>query len=174
MAENNHLVIYELPTSWTKAGTDPRGSDVDVGTFSDILALFDTSTEGRRFSSLPTIRNEAILAELGINALELLPPADAKVKNEWGYATAHYFAPDYDLVSSHDLGRLVDKIHSKGIRFFADVMSFGHDPYSYIDFGNFHLQPSLETDNPDSYQSDRSEQLRDGFGGYSWRYIRSL
>ncbi|KAK4249473.1 1,4-alpha-glucan branching enzyme GlgB [Corynascus novoguineensis] len=164
VAENNHLVIYELPTSWTKAGTDSRGSDVDVGTFSDVLALFDTSTEGR-----------PILAELGINALELLPPADAKVKNEWGYATAHYFTPDYDLGSLHDLGRLVDKIHSKGIRFFADVvMAFGHNPYSYIDFDNFHLQPSLETDNPDSCQSERSGQLRDGFGGYSWRYIRSL
>ncbi|KAL2180635.1 uncharacterized protein P884DRAFT_275309 [Thermothelomyces heterothallicus CBS 202.75] len=58
--------------------------------------------------------------------------------------------------------------HSDGIRFLADVvMAFGHDPYSYIDFDNFHLKPDLEPDNPDSYQSDRNGQLRDGFGGNS-------
>ncbi|KAL2183938.1 hypothetical protein L209DRAFT_766577 [Thermothelomyces heterothallicus CBS 203.75] len=58
--------------------------------------------------------------------------------------------------------------HSDGVRFLADVvMAFGHDPYSYIDFDNFHLKPDLEPDNPDSYQSDRNGQLRDGFGGNS-------
>ncbi|AEO53757.1 glycoside hydrolase family 13 protein [Thermothelomyces thermophilus ATCC 42464] len=66
--------------------------------------------------------------------------------------------------------------HSDGVQFLADVvMAFGHDPYSYIDFDNFHLKPDLEPDNPDSYQSDRNGQLRDGFGGNSWRrYIRSV
>lgn len=172
---NNHLVIYELPTSWARAGSDSRGDDVDVGSFTDVLALFDTATDGRRFSSVAAVRDEAILTELGINALELLPAADAKVKDEWGYATAHYFATDYDLGSTSDLGRLVDKIHSQGIRLFTDVvMAFGRDPYSHIDFGNFHLRPSLEPDNPDSYQSHTNGQPRDGYGGSSWRYIRSL
>jgi 1,4-alpha-glucan branching enzyme len=172
---NNHLVIYELPTSWSKAGDDPRGDDVDVGTFADVLALFDPDVGGRRFSSIAAVHDGAILSELGINALQLLPAADAKVKGEWGYATANYFAPDHDLGSSSDLVRLVDKIHLQGVRFLTDVvMAFGHDPYSYIDFGNFHLRPSLERDNPDSYQSSTNGQLRDGYGGNSWRYIRSV
>ena len=41
--------------------------------------------------------NRAYLQELGINALELLPPADSFVDREWGYATSSYFAADYDL-----------------------------------------------------------------------------
>ena len=175
LPSNNHLVIYELPTSWTTAGDDPRGDDVDVGTFADVLALFDPAVGGRRFSSIAAVRGGAILTELGINALQLLPAADAKVRAEWGYATANYFAPDHDLGSSSDLVRLVDKIHSQDVRFLTDVvMAFGHDPYSYIDFGNFHLRPPLERDNPDSYQSNTNGQLRDGYGGSSWRYIRSV
>jgi 1,4-alpha-glucan branching enzyme len=174
LPSNNHLVIYELPTSWAKVGDDSRGSDVDVGTFADVLALFDTGTAGDRFSSIAAVRQEAILAELGINTLELLPAADAKVRGEWGYATAHYFAPDYDLGSASDLSRLVEKIHSQRVRLFTDVvMAFGHDSYGYIDFADFHLRPTMERDNPDSYQSHADGQLRDGYGGNSWRYIRS-
>jgi 1,4-alpha-glucan branching enzyme len=175
LPSNNHLVIYELPTSWTKPGDDPRGDEVDVGTFADVLALFDPAVGGRRFSSIAAVRDGAILTDLGINALQLLPAADAKVRGEWGYATANYFAPDYDLGSSSDLVRLVDKIHPRGVRLLTDVvMAFGHDPYSYIDFGNFHLRPSLERNNPDSYQSNTNGQMRDGYGGNSWRYIRSV
>ncbi|KAK3901012.1 1,4-alpha-glucan branching enzyme GlgB [Staphylotrichum tortipilum] len=174
LPSNNHLVIYELPTSWAKVGADARGNDVDVGTFTDVLALFDPATDGRRFSSIAAVRDEAILTELGINALELLPAADAKAKGEWGYATAHYFATDYDLGSASDLRRLVDRIHSQGVRLFTDVvMAFGHDPYSYIDFDSFHLRPPLEPHNPDSYQSHAGGQMRDGYGGNSWRYVHS-
>ena len=174
LPSNNHLVIYELPTSWAKVGDDSRGNDVDVGTFTDVLALFDTATDGRSFSSISAVREEALLNDLGINALELLPAADAKGKGEWGYATAHYFATDSNLGSASDLGRLVGKIHSQGVRLFTDVvMAFGHDSYTYIDFPGFHLRPPLELDNPDSYQSHASGQLRDGYGGSSWRYVRS-
>ncbi|EOO04232.1 putative alpha amylase catalytic region protein [Phaeoacremonium minimum UCRPA7] len=169
---NNHLVIYELPTSWAKGGADDRGADVDVGTFADVSALFDSGIQGRRFASISSVRDEVILKDLGINALELLPAADAKTEDEWGYATAHYFAPDYDLGSSSDLVSLVETIHSQNIRLVTDVvMAFGHDPYGYIDFKPFHLRPRDEPDNPDSYQSHASGVLRDGYGGQSWRYI---
>ncbi|KXX75692.1 1,4-alpha-glucan branching enzyme GlgB [Madurella mycetomatis] len=175
LPRNNQIVIYELPTSWAKAGNDPRGVDVDVGTFTDVLALFNTSVAGDRFASVSAVRHGAILTELGINALELLPVADAKPRKEWGYAPAHYFATDCDLGSSLDLTRLVDKIHSQGVRFFVDVvMAFGHDPYTYIDFNSFHLRPHLEQDNPDSYQSHAYGVLRDNYGGNSWRYISAV
>lgn len=174
LPSNNHLVIYELPTSWAKVGNDSRGSDVDVGTFADVLALFHKATVGDRFTSIAAVRQDAILTELGINALELLPAADAKAKDEWGYATAHYFAPDDDLGSASELCHLVQTIHAQGVRLFTDVvMAFGHDSYSYIDFANFHLQPTMERDNPDSYQSHANGKLRDGYGGNPWRYIRS-
>ncbi|KAK4116613.1 glycoside hydrolase family 13 protein [Canariomyces notabilis] len=174
LPRNHNLVIYELPTSWARAGNDSRGIEVDAGTFADVLALFDPAVNGSRFASISAVREQAILSDLGINALELLPVADAKAKGEWGYATAHYFATDYDLGSSSDLSRLVGTIHSQHVRLFTDVvMAFGHDSYSYIDWDTFHLRASLEPNNPDSYQSHRNRELRDGYGGNLWRYIRT-
>ncbi len=182
---NNHLVIYELPTSWSRAGIEGAASEErDVGTFRDVLALLDQSSPGANFSDLPEVNAEAIVAQLGINALELLPPADAKSKREWGYATAHYFAPDYDLgfpeghqspTAASDLAALVRHCHASGVRFFTDmVMGFGHDPYIHIGYPDFHLRPQDEPGNADSYQSSRTGEFRDGYGGESWRYLKSI
>jgi 1,4-alpha-glucan branching enzyme len=168
-ASNNHLVIYELPTSWARAGNDGRGVEVDVGTFADVKALFDSNTRSARFASI----QRPILADLGINALELLPAADAKTKAEWGYATAHYFAPDSNLGSASDLVSLVETIHTQHIRLFTDVvMAFGHDSYTYITFKQFHLRPRDESGNKDSYQSSVDGVLREGYGGENWRYMQ--
>jgi pullulanase len=182
---NNHLVIYELPTSWSRAGivgSDPQ--ERDVGTFRDVLALLDQSSPGANFSDLPEVSAEEILVQLGINALELLPPADTKSSREWGYATAHYFAPDYDLgfpeghqspTAASDLAAVIRRCHAIGVRFFTDVvMAFGHDPYIQISYPEFHLRPKEEPDNDDSYQSSRPKEFRDGFGGESWRYLKSI
>lgn len=184
LASNNHLVIYELPASWSRAGiqgADPQ--ERDVGTFRDVLALLDKASPGANFSDMPEVSSEEILVQLGINALELLPIADTKSCREWGYATAHYFAPDYDLgfpdghqspTASSDLAALVARCHAVGVRFIVDmVMAFGHDPYIQIAFPEFHLRPGEERDNPDAYQSSRNGELRDGFGGESWRYIKT-
>lgn len=180
-AANNHLVLYELPTSWAKGGTDADGDvDVDVGTFADVRALFDSTAPGRHFASIPAVQTGAILRELGINGLELLPVADAKPRGAWGYATAHYFAPDYDLGTATELAELVSTLHDQGTRFFADVvMAFGHDSYGTLtDCGAarvFHIDPVAEPDNPDSYQAHTSGgELRDGYGGKPWRYIKTI
>lgn len=171
---NNHIVIYELPTSWAQGGTDNRGTDVDVGTFADVQALFDPAAKSTHFASISAVNDGAILADLGINALELLPAADSKNTDEWGYATAHYFAPDSNLGSASDLVSLVNTIHSQNIRFFTDVvMAFGHDPYIYSAFKQFHIRAEDEKDNPDSYQSHTTGQLRYPYGGQSWRYIQT-
>lgn len=171
--DNNHLVIYELPASWAK-WKQVGDVQVDIGAFTDVLALFDLKTAGNRFRSIPAVAHEAIIADLGINALELLPAADAKPLGEWGYATAHYFALDFDLGSSSELVALVENIHSKNIRFFTDVvMAFGHDPYGYIAYQPFHLYPPDEPNNPDSYQSHQSS-MRDGYGGRTRRYIETV
>ncbi|KAJ5110384.1 hypothetical protein N7532_000919 [Penicillium argentinense] len=173
MSDNNHMVIYELPASWAKY--KPFGGvQIDVGTFSDVLALFDKNTTGQRFREIPQVASRAIVADLGINALELLPAADAWPTGEWGYATAHYYAPDFDLGTSSELVKLVEGIHKMGIRFLTDVvMAFGHDPYISIAFTQFHLNPEDEKENPDSYVS-HSGELRNPWGGTLWRYIQEI
>ncbi|KAF2026257.1 glycoside hydrolase [Setomelanomma holmii] len=182
---NTELIIYELPTSWSRAGKEPGDDEErDVGSFLDVQALLDESIEGGNFSSIDTVRVGAHLLELGINGLELLPPADSKARREWGYATANYFAPDYDLglpvqhdISEpmEDLVAVVDACHKNGIRFITDdVMAFGHDPYIHIAYQQFHISPSAEPNNPDSFQSSRNNEKRDGWGGESWRYINPI
>ena len=176
LPDNNHMVIYELPTSWARPGTksgDPAGVISDVGTFVDVLALFDINVAGKHFKDIPVIAKEAVVSDLGINALELLPIADAKPIDQWGYATAQYYAPDFDLGTSSELVKLVEFIHTKHVRFFTDVvMAFGHDPYVNIAFEQFHIYPPAEPNNPDSYQC-HGEGPRDGWGGSSWRYMQN-
>ena len=171
--DNNHIVIYELPVSWSKHSTDVPDVQTDIGTFTDVLALFDKNAPGSNFSGVSSVSHEAIVSDLGINVLELLPAADAKSQGEWGYATADYFAPDYDLGTASELVTLANFIHGKKIRLFTDVvMAFGHDPYIYISWQHFHIDPASEPNNPDSYQS-HGEGVRDGFGGRPWRYAQN-
>ena len=182
---NNQLVIYELPATWSRAAPETDTADADepdIGTFRDVLALLDGDEAGGNFSQDPEICNEAILADLGINALELLPPADSKDRRTWAYSTAHYCAPDYDLGDSQgyqspraleDLIRLIDQCHKMGIRFISDIVTaFGYDPYAFIAYSQFHIRPDQEPNNPDSYQSD-GEGLRNAYGGECWRYLKS-
>jgi pullulanase len=172
LPENNHIVIYELPTSWSRPN-DVGGVETDGGTFADVLALYDIATAGDRFKSIPAIRNEAVVSELGTNVLELLPVADAKPVDQWGYATSQYYAPDYDLGSATELVKLVEFIQARGMRWFADtVMAFGHDPYVNIAYKQLHINPNEEPNNPDSYQCN-NEGPRNGWGGQSWRYIQN-
>jgi len=117
------------------------------------------------------------LGELGINALELLPPADSfsdrrRTYNLWGYATSNYLSADFDLGrpsgagaprASVDLAALVALGHRRGVRFFYDaVMAFAQrDPYQNVDFLDFHVH----------FGSGDPEQAgRDGFGGDLWKY----
>lgn len=180
LAPNNQLVIYELPSSWTRTG-DEGHVERDVGTFRDVLALLDPDEPGGNFSDVAEVSSRAHLVELGVNAIELLPPADSPFKREWGYGTGNYGAGDWDLgfpegnhspTTERDLQRLVATMHALGIRFFADmVFAFGHSPYREINFADFHLIPRDERDNPDAWQSSRHNELREDFGGSCWRYI---
>lgn len=177
---NNRLVIYELPTSWAQSntGADPG---VGVGTFRDVAALVDENATGANFAGVAALAaGRSHFQELGINALELLPPADSFVNREWGYATSNYHAPDFDLglpegntspTANTDLVALVALCHARGIRFFADVvMAFGtHAPLENVNFPDFHIDPGAHPDDPDANQSG-GQGRRDGFGGTLWRY----
>src|SRR5262245_9047364 len=94
---NNRLVIYELPTAWTRI-TTANSLERAVGTFRDVLALIDADAVGANFSDLDILQPvRSYLKELGVNTLELLPPADSAYRREWGYGTTNFFAPDHEL-----------------------------------------------------------------------------
>ena len=181
---NNRLVIYELPTSWTRVNVhgDPQ---VGVGTFRDVVALVEEAADAMNFAGMAALRaGRSHLAELGVNALELLPPADSFVEREWGYATSNYFAPDHDLgfpegnsspTPNADLQALIAACHARGIRFIADmVMAFGtRAPMENVNYPDFHLDPRVAPDDPDARQSG-GQGRRDAFGGQLWRYARPV
>jgi glycosidase len=186
LATNNHLVIYEMPTAWANvsATTD---QDIGVGTFRDVLSLIDVSATGANFDNLAvTQAGKTYLLDLGINAIELLPPADSFFKRDWGYDTAHYLAPDAELgfpdgfsssTANHDLAVLVRTGHQHGIRFFLDVvMAFArHEVYQTLNLDDFYIiNPAADLSDPDSHTSRGTgpNNLRNGFGSTLFRYAK--
>jgi pullulanase len=128
---NNRLVLYELPTAWTRIGSAGE-REIGLGAFRDIVALIDPNEGGANFSDLEITRpGRSYLTELGINALELLPPADSFYVRQWGYGTTNFCAPDFELgfpydyswpTPNRDLRTVVTTCHAHGVRFFIDVV----------------------------------------------------
>lgn len=188
LAPNNQIVIYELPTAWARTATGSVG--IGTGSFQDVLSLIEAAATGKNMSGLSvTGAGETYLPDLGINALELLPPADSFFKREWGYDTAHYVAPDSQLgqpdgnswpTANRDLSDLVLACHRQHIRFFVDaVMAFSrNEPYQHVAFDQFCIDDAADhlTD-PDALTSRSTPgvpQPRNGFGSTLFRYTRSL
>ena len=185
---NNQLVIYEMPTAWSNI-SEPSDLDIGVGTFRDVLSLIDPNAPGANFDDLAVTQSpQPYLVTLGINAIELLPPADSFFKREWGYDTAHYLAPDAELgfpdgfsssTANMDLATLVRTGHQKGIRFFLDaVMAFAREEaYQTLNLGDFYItNPGADLSDPDSHTSRGTgpDNLRDGFGSTLFRYAKFL
>lgn len=181
LSANNQLVIYELPTAWSRTG-----GQVGVGTFADVAALVDTDSGGANFTDLQVVqKGSSYLTALGVNALELLPPADSFYKREWGYDSANFLAPDTQLgqpvaynwsAANRDLQTLSATLHEYGIRFFIDsVMAFSkqhaYQAAATNDF--FILDPAANPSDADAQQST-GQGLRDGFGSDLFRYSTSL
>lgn len=172
LPENNQLVIYELPTRWTRIGNDDQ-KVIGKGTFRDVLSLLKPEETAPDFAQVNALeKGHAHLLELGVNALELLPPADSDDNLAWGYGTANYFAADFDLgrpnsqsapTSSVDLVNLIKVCHQKGVRFFYDaVMAFSRNTsYRNVNFLDFYVQ----------WNTGDPEQLgREAFGGDLFKY----
>lgn len=96
---DNQLVIYELHVG------DFSGGESDPfirGKYSDVLAKLDH------------------LAELGVNAIELMPVKEFPGDRSWGYNPKYFFASESSYGSTSDLKRLVDECHGRGIRVLMD------------------------------------------------------
>jgi pullulanase/glycogen debranching enzyme len=103
LAQNNQIVVYEMPLKWMSSATD--NSLVDLGTFDEVI-----------FEHLDSLK------ALGINCIELLPIEDTSQTLDWGYGTRFYFAPDYDMGTPVDAKFFVESCHARGIRVILDVV----------------------------------------------------
>jgi len=176
LSPNNKMLIYELPTAWTKTGDLVDATHVGVGTFQDVLALIVKEATSPSFPTIAVLgAGQTYLKDLGINALELLPPADTFAdRSSWGYSTSNYFAPDFDLgrpltqplpTATSDFLALVRGCHTNGIRYIYDaVMAFSdQDAYRTANFLDFHVQWGANPPDPE-------QNGRNGFGGDLWKY----
>ena len=101
----NDLVIYEL-----HVGTF-GGSKNGSGTFAEVI------------KRLPYLK------DLGINAIELMPPTECPGETSWGYNPSHPFAVEADYGGPDGLKTLIREAHRQGIAVLLDVVynHFGPD-----------------------------------------------
>jgi 1,4-alpha-glucan branching enzyme len=62
------------------------------------------------------------LADLGVDMIELMPPAEFPGDYSWGYNPAFPFAPESAYGAPDDLRALVDAAHARGIGVIVDVV----------------------------------------------------
>jgi 1,4-alpha-glucan branching enzyme len=153
------------------------------------VALIDPNAGGANFAYLEITRfGRSYLTELGINAIELLPPADSFYVRQWGYGTTNFFAPDYELglpydyswpTPNRDLRALIAACHAHGLRFFVDVVMAFARTNAYLAVATdefFILDTRANPADPDAHNSRAKDDdnFRDGFGSTLFRYARPL
>lgn len=94
----DEMVIYELHVGSLGFGHE------GPGTFDDALAFLD------------------YLTELGVNAVELLPIAEASGNNTWGYGNSHHFAIESSAGGRDKFRHFVRACHRRGIAVIVDVV----------------------------------------------------
>jgi 1,4-alpha-glucan branching enzyme len=103
-APRRELVLYEL-----HVGSFARAPGAAHGTFADVTARLDG------------------LADLGVNALQLMPVNEFGSGARWGYNPQHFHAPNRAYGSPDDLRRLVDAAHARGIAVLLDLVYNHYD-----------------------------------------------
>jgi 1,4-alpha-glucan branching enzyme len=112
MPERDDLVIYELHVG-TFAATDDRRGDFD-----------------RAIRRLPYLR------DLGISAVQVMPPFEFAGDVSWGYNPAHLFAIESGYGGPDAFKRFIKAAHEHGIAVIVDVV-FNHLGPSDLDLWRF-------------------------------------
>ena len=94
----DEMVIYELHVGSLGFGEDRPGN------FDDALKFLDH------------------LSDLGVNAVELLPIAEANGTNTWGYGNSHHFAIESSAGGRDKFRHFVRACHQRGIAVLVDVV----------------------------------------------------
>lgn len=85
------------------------------------------------------------LANLGVNAIELMPINEFEGNLSWGYNPSFYFAPDKYYGTKNALKAFIDECHSRGIAVIQDMVlnhSFGQSPMVQMYFNTAAGKPA--------------------------------
>jgi len=152
----DELVIYELHVGSLGFGKKRPGN------FDDAIALLD------------------YLTELGVNAVELLPIAEANGTTTWGYGNSHHLAIQSNAGGPEKFREFVRACHQRGIAVIVDVV-YNH----YVPDGEraqWHYDSDREEHNiyywyegkPSDYPSPDAGYLDNMSSGYAPRYYEEM
>ncbi len=114
---NQQLVIYEMHVGDFRGGMGD--SQDQPGKFKNVIEKLD------------------YLAELGINAIEMMPINEFPGHHSWGYSLHSIYAVENSYGSPEELCELVDECHARGIRVIHDAV-YNHmdseSPLTRIDY----------------------------------------
>lgn len=82
------------------------------------------------------------LAEMGVNAIELMPFNEFEGNDSWGYNPSFFFAPDKAYGTEEDYKHFIDECHKRGIAVIMDMVlnhSFSQSPLAQM-YWNSELQ----------------------------------
>lgn len=116
------------------------------------------------------------LSDLGINALELMPPAQFPGARNWGYDTAFPFAVQNSYGAPDDLKALVDECHRRGVAVFVDVVyNHGGPEGNFLnEFGPYFVKTRMTTWGPTvNLDGDQSTPVRAYFLQNSLHWFRN-
>jgi maltooligosyltrehalose trehalohydrolase len=101
----------------------------------------------------------AYLADLGVNAIEVMPLSNVGASVDWGYLPIGYFGVDERLGNRGDFQRLVDLAHQQGIAVIVDAV-YGH---TGVDFPYYDAYTRLQfRENP--FMGSFAKDYFSGFG----------
>ncbi|MBD2464569.1 alpha amylase C-terminal domain-containing protein [Oscillatoria sp. FACHB-1407] len=134
----------------------PLPPDTDVIIYEMHIADFcgrdPDATLGNRFYQ--AIAKLDYLADLGVNAVELMPVTEYAGNYRWGYMVRHFFAPESSYGPPEDLKRFIDECHARQIRVFMDGIynhSDEESPLLSIDRDYWYYHGAHYPDDPNNY-----------------------
>ena len=112
------------------------------------------------------------LADLGVNAVELMPVNEFEGNISWGYNPSYYFAPDKYYGPKNELKRLIDECHKRGMAVLVDMVQMYFDgdkptpgnPWFNVN-SNF-TNPDAQWGNDFDHESLYTQQLVDSINSY--------
>ena len=109
------LQTAQVPYSWhTTNYIPPQQSNLII-----YELLVRDFTANHNYKTL--IDTLGYLANLGINAIELMPINEFEGNISWGYNPSFYFAPDKYYGPKNDLKAFIDTCHNRGIAVIMDI-----------------------------------------------------
>jgi len=142
--------------AWTHTGFTPPGKE-NLVIYELLLRDF---LEAHDWTTLTDTLN--YLAELGVNAIELLPVNEFEGNESWGYNPSFYFAADKYYGPAADLKVFIDSCHGRGIAVIIDMV-LNHS-YSQSPLVQLYYEGGKVAANNPWYNVDSPNPV------YSWGY----